>query len=452
MNNTTSTKDKLKTVLLEWHRFNIPIVIERNFKSSIVDENRIVSIIGPRRAGKTWACYQLIRYLIDRKVPRENILLINFEDERLAPLDGSELTWLLEAHAELFNEQAGIKRYCFLDEIQNVPNWSKWVRRVSELHQDLTIILTGSSSKLLSTEIATELRGRTRSTTILPYSFGEFYSACDTHGFSIKTIGYGKERTKATRIFNDYLERGGFPAITGLTTYSIQLQEYYRTMFARDMIERFSIRHIKLFEDFLKLQLTRFASLSSISRLERELKTFGHSCNKNTLTHYFDHARDTFLLSDVPALHSKIKAQMVLPHKVYAVDHGLVRAIRFSMTEDRGRYLENIVFMELKRNYDTIFYHPGGPRAQECDFIIMEKTRVIAAIQTCWSMERIETRDREIKGLLMALESYKLKEGLILTADDSGETTVEGKRIIIKPVWLWALESFASKNGPVGGR
>lgn len=436
MYNTITVSEKLKRSLVEWHEFKLPPLIPRNMGRLALEKKRIVSIIGPRRAGKTYVCFEIIADLLKHGLPRENIIYMNFEDERLVPLDGSELTYLLDLHAELYKREAGKPFYCFIDEVHNVPYWSKWVRRTVDQNLDITIVLTGSSSKMLSSEIATELRGRGSTIIIFPYSFAEFLRARG-HAveFSEKLL-YSPQRNSIKRYFNEYFLKGGFPEIADHKEYRDTLQQYYRAMFARDMVERFKINNVRQFEDFLKIQITRFASLSSISNSEKEMKGLGYSLSKNTLIKYLGYAKDVFLLFDVCKFDHKVTRQLRSSRKLYAIDHGLLNAVRFSSSEDRGRILENIAYMELRRHFDDIYYHADKT---ECDFVIMTGRAVSHCFQVCWSVEKQITAEREIKGLLGAMSAYKLKQGFILTNNEHADLERDGKKIFIRPMWHFAL-------------
>ncbi len=441
MNNTISSSEKLKRSLVEWHEFKLPPFVSRGFGRATVNNKRLLSIIGPRRAGKTYVCFEIIGDLLKHGFPRENCIYMNFEDERLVPLDGGELTHLLDVHEELFRRDPGKPLYCFLDEVHNVPNWSKWVRRVIDQNSELTVVLTGSSSKMLSSEIATELRGRGSSILVFPYSFREFLHAKGINADYSEKLLYSPQRNMIKRYFNEYFLKGGFPEIASHEEYRDTLQQYYRTIFARDMVERFKIRNVHQFEDFLKIQVSRFASLSSISNSEKEMETIGYRLSKNTLMTYLGYARDVFLLFDVCKFDHKVTRQLRAPRKLYAIDHGLLNAVRFSSSEDKGRILENIVFMELRRRFQDIYYHAENV---ECDFIIMSGRQISHCFQACWSIDNKDTLEREIKGLLEAVNAHKLKQGVILTNEDHADFEREGKKIIVRPFWHFALGSVES--------
>lgn len=430
----------MSRILLEWNQLPIPVSSERRNDLEALVKPPITAIIGPRRAGKTWLCYQAIESLLKKNIPRKNIVFISLEDERLHPLLGDELTYLLDVQRELFSLLNTQEIYCFVDEIQNAPNWSKWVRRITDQNPRLHVIVTGSSAKLLGTEIATELRGRAKVVSLFPYSWREYLTSQKWDMETLKNIRHHPQKPDMMRLYHDFELLGGFPGIRKTENPRESLQEYYRSMFARDMIERFAIKNIPLFEDFLKLQISRFSSLSSISNLEMELRSFGHKCGKQTLLNYLGYAREILLLFEVHLFSPKVKNQLLYPRKIYGVDQGLLNAIRFSVTEDRGRILENMVFLELKRRGKDIFYFS---QKNECDFIIRENSKIISAIQVCYSLDSIKTKTREVKGLTEAMEALKCPLGMILTHDQFDEIKMGKIKIVVQPFWYWALELSA---------
>lgn len=429
-----NVKEKLKRVLTEWNEFELPPLYERNFNYSLLDGKEILSIIGARRTGKTYLCYQLIKK-IREKLPKENVLYINFEDERLFPLSGEELTLLWETYLELFSVDQSKRIFLFVDEIQNVNNWSKWARRITEQNKKIKLVITGSSSKLLSREIATELRGRTLSFTLFPLSFGEYLGARNIT-FERKNLLYTKERIAVKKAFNEYFERGGFPAIVDNENYVELLREYYKVMFYRDLIERYGVKNIRLFEDYLALVVDQVGSLFSISATAKKLENFGYSLSKNTLSNFSKYSTDVFLIFEVQNHTFKLKERIRRPKKIYAIDHGLIKTIRLSISEDYSRLLENIVFLSLRRKYGEVFYFGG---AKECDFLVSENGRIKSAIQVTKSISSEDTKKRELAGLLDALSFYHLKEGFILTEDESDSFTIDGKKVNVLPIWYWLL-------------
>jgi len=256
-----NTQENLKQLITEWMEFELPgDIISRQFDKRLLSGKKFLAIIGPRRGGKTYYCFQIIKeFLAD--VPKENILYINFEDERLYPLVGDELTLLLNNYLELVTPKKNKKIYFFLDEVQNIEFWSKWARRMSEKNPGIKLILTGSSSKLLSKEIATELRGRSLSFMVYPFSFKEFLKFKNVN-FNFKTILYGKQHARIKKIFNEFLEQGGFPEVLSEPMQKKVLQEYYNTIFYNDIVERYDVKNVALLEDFLKMEINNFSSMA----------------------------------------------------------------------------------------------------------------------------------------------------------------------------------------------
>lgn len=428
-------KEKLKKILGEWSEYELPSLYPRDFDWSLLAGSEILSIIGARRAGKTYLCYQIIREL-KKKVPVQNVLYINFEDERLHPMRGDELTQLWEIYLELFSVDLSQRVYLFVDEIQNAKNWSKWARRITEQNKNLKLVITGSSSKLLSKELSTELRGRTLNFIVYPLSFPEYLNARNIY-FERKNILYSKERIPLKKQFNNYLKSGGFPATLQTNHPKELLKEYYSTMFYRDLLERYKIENIKLFEDYLAMLIEQTSSCFTISSTAKKLIEFGYSFSKNTLSNFLKYAQEIFLIFEVKKYSHKIKEQLRSPRKIYTIDHGLVQAVRFSFSENYGRMLENIAYISLRQKENEIYYHKGN---RECDFLITSGGKVRQAIQVTKSMARPETRKREIEGLLEALVQHKLKEGTILTEDESETINVKNIAIKVFPLWYWLLE------------
>ena len=244
MSSTEEIRAHLKTLLVEGWERAWPEGILRRVPLRLLKPQRLLTIVGPRRAGKTTLCYQRMHQLARSGVPKRSILAINWEDERLSPLTGRELTELLPAYEELQEWDGRRPLHLFLDEIQNVPQWSKWTRRVLEQYPSLYLVLTGSSSKLLSTELATELRGRGLSFSLYPYSFEEWLSAEGPVPLVSPELAHSREATRLVRNFDLYLARGGFPEVRHEEDPRAILQGYYRAMFLRDLVERYRVKNV----------------------------------------------------------------------------------------------------------------------------------------------------------------------------------------------------------------
>lgn len=424
------TKDKLRRILQEWREFDIPQGYPRDFDVRLLEGKEILSVIGARRTGKTYLCYQMARFA-RKNFPADNVIYINLEDERLSPTKGDELTFLWDVCREMLAIDMTRRVYLFVDEIQNAAHWSKWARRITDQNPNVKLIMTGSSSSLLSREIATELRGRTLSVKVFPLSFREFLSARGTP-VDVDRILYSRERPLIKKAFNEYLEIGGFPAVLDSPNRKELLREYYSVMFYRDLAERHKVKDLRLLEDYLTLLIDQIASHFSITATAKKLAEFGHSPGKTTLSNFLKFAEDSFLVFGVKKFSFKVREQMRASRKIYGIDHGLVRAVRFFFSEDRGRMLENIAFLHLYRQGQDIYYHQG---ARECDFLTLEAGRVTEALQVCTNMSARKTREREIQGLAEAMEAHKLKTGVILTEDENEELSVKSGKILVQPLW-----------------
>ena len=435
MNNSVAG---IKSVLLSWQGQTLPEGVPRVFDYGLLKDPSILTIVGPRRAGKTYLCYQIIRHLKAKGVPQQNLVFINAEDERLYPLHGDELTQLWDSYQELLSPDAHQTIFFIIDEVQAFAHWSLWARRMQEQQKGrVKLILTGSSSKLLSRELATELRGRSLSVEIFPLSFGEWVRFKKLDPAPRPAVLHSPQKNQYKKIFNLFFKDGGFPELTQSAYKETLLQVYYKTMFARDLIERFRIRQIPLFEDYLKLQLDQFSCRSTLTGLEGKLKILNHQFSKNTLSKYYRAALDIYLIFELEAFSAKLKNRLKLARKVYVIDQGLIQAIRFSVSEDDGRILENIIFLHLRRTRPALFFYNGK---RECDFLVFEKNRCVEAIQVCWSLQNPDTRDREIEGLIEAMDAFSVSHGTIVTENEYEDLMIQKRKIAVRPAWYYLLQ------------
>ncbi|MCX9013876.1 MAG: ATP-binding protein [Candidatus Methanoperedens sp.] len=394
---------------------------------------KINSIIGPRRAGKTFFIYQNMNDL-RKKGLKDKMLYINFEDERLFPVKKEELDLILESYYELYPENVGEKLYVFFDEIQVVPNWQLFIRRLND-QENMEICITGSSSKLLSREIATELRGRTLTYFIYPYSFKEFLK---TKGVQLeRNFEYKPVIYEIKKLLQEYVEFGGFPEVTERDSVlkTKILQEYFDMIFYRDLVERYKIRNFIAVKEIMLTLLNNFSTYFSINRYHGSLKSQGKKISKNTLFTYLSCIADINFVFLVPK-YGKLKEQIANPKKVYVIDTGLINAVAFKVSRDIGKLYENLVFIELNRKGKEVYYWKNS---YECDFLVKEGEKIKEAIQVCYEVTE-KNKEREINGLIEAMEEFKLSEGMIITNDFEGEEVVEGKKIIYTPLWKWLLQ------------
>ncbi|MEW6006230.1 MAG: ATP-binding protein [Stygiobacter sp.] len=423
-------KEIIKTIIKDFHKSSIPDFKERSLEVPL-NSGKIISLIGSRRTGKTYYLYQLISKLLET-VKKENILYINFEDERLS-LKSEDLRLIIEAYYELYPENKGTL-YIFFDEVQNISNWEKFVRR---LYDTVTknIIITGSSSKLLGKEIASSLRGRAIWYELFPLTFYEYLhfkniDATDTYS--------SKNKARIVNAYYDFLLNGGFPEVI---FYDAQLrlktlQSYLDVMIYRDIIEKHDVKNSASLKYFIKKSLSNVSNTISVNKLFNELKSLGVKISKDTIYDYINYVQDCYLLYLVNIYSESINVQQTNEKKLYCVDNGLVNSVSFKFSENLGRMLENAVFMQLKSKSEQVFYYKGRG---ECDFVIQENDKVFVVYQVVFELNETN-KEREIKGLIEALNYFNLDEGYILTMDQTEDIEMEGKVLKVRPVWRWSLE------------
>ena len=423
-----------KEIILNWKEFEIPALFSRNHNVDL-DSDFIITISGPRRAGKTFVCFQLIKELISGGIPTENILYINFEDNKLIGANSDDLEKLLEVYFELYNIDKNKKIYLFFDEIQTVKNWDSWIRKIHDINKKIKIILTGSSSKLLSKEISTILRGRVLNKEIFPLSFKEVVSWKDLK-YDIKKISYSKDKIEIKKLFNNFLQEGGYPAIIYQKVNKEEvLQSYYESMIFKDIVERYKIEDVKKIKMLANLLLESTSKDISYNKLANKLKSLGMNTSKNTIIEFLYYFEDAYLFfQNIKYEYSQGK-QLGSIKKVYFIDNGMLNTVSFKFSKDIGKLLENLVFLELRRRNKKIFYNRDN---YECDFIIQEKEKIVQVIQVTENLNS-ENEKREVEGVLEAMNKFRLNEGFIITLEEERDIKIENKNIFILPVWKWLL-------------
>ncbi len=423
-----------KEIITNWKEFKIPALFSRNHNINL-ESDFIITISGPRRAGKTFVCFQIIEELIKKNVSRENILYINFEDNKLIGADSNDLEKLLEAYFEVYNPNKD-KIYLFLDEIQTVTNWDSWVRKIYDINKKIKLVLTGSSSKLLSKEISTALRGRVLNKEIFPLSLKEIVLWKGLK-YNLKTIAHSKDKIGIKKLFNNFIQEGGYPAVTYQKVNKEEvLQNYYESMIFKDIVERYKIEDVKKIKMLANLLLESTSKDISYSKLANKLKSIGMNTSKNTIIEFLSYFEDAYLFfQNIKYEYSQGK-QLGSIKKVYFIDNGMLNSVSFKFSKDAGKLLENLIFLELRRKNKKIFYNRDN---YECDFIIQEKEKVVQVIQVTDNLNS-ENEKREVEGILEAMNKFKLKEGLIITLDEEREIKIKDKKIYILPAWKWLLE------------
>lgn len=288
---------------------------------------------------------------------------------------------------------------------------------------------------MLGKEIATALRGRNLVYTLLPLSFDEY---CGFKSVSLTDQHSTRAKALLLATFEQYLLFGGYPETALQKDELIQktLQSYFDVMVFRDIVERHGISNVAALKNFLKRLLNNISNKASVHKIYNEMKSQGLSVSKDITYQYLEHAIDCFLLFALSPHEPSHVKQQARARKIYAVDTGLINAVTFRYLEDKGRLMENVVFLQLiRKEHDVTYLNDKA----ECDFIIHQRESVIAAMQVCLSLKDEVTRNREINGLLNAISQFDLSEGYIITLDEQDEIEMEGKRIIVYPCWKWLL-------------
>lgn len=370
--------------------------------------NKIMVAIGMRRVGKTYFLFQTIQKLLEN-TPITRILYLNFEDDRLQPLNQESLRNLIDGFYSLYPENHEKECYLFFDEIQNVTLWHTVIRRYFDTKK-VKLFLTGSSAKLLSKEIATSLRGRSIAIEIWPYSFKEFLTAEKITIPIEEGRPIGKASLdKLTLNLLTYIEHGGFPETTGLEPQDRNrlLQDYVSTVIFRDIIERYHITNISLVRQLIKTLLKNVGTSQSMHKLFNDLRSQGFSSGKETIRDYLEYITDAYLAFRIPLYSESLRKVESNPRKTYAIDTGLVRAYSTGFLDNIGHLFENLVYLDLKRHGHEVHYYLTKTR-KEIDFLSRDPLGKWHLYQVCWNLDNQQTRKREEE----ALEEAEIELGL----------------------------------------
>lgn len=397
-------------------------------------------VIGMRRAGKTWFCFQKIDELLNAGIPRAQILYLNFEDDRLFGFEVAHFQQVLDVYYARYPHHRDTGGYFFFDEIQRIDQWELFIRRLLDT-ENVHVFLTGSSSKLLSTDIATSLRGRALTIEMFPLSFREFLRFNQLLEAIPNTFG---ARTVATlrHAVKEYLAIGGFPEVQQLDrNLRLEvLQGYVDSVLLKDVIERHKVSNVPALKYLVRSVMASPGGKFSVNKFYHTLRSLGVKCTKNNLYGYLDHLVDAFVFSRVPLHTRSEKARMINPAKMYTIDTGLLGAMTLRNSTDNGALLENMVFMHLRRSGYEVEYVTTTD-GYETDFFARHKVDgKIKLIQVCWDLSDKKTFDRERRGLENAMAQFGIDEGTIVTWDDQAD---HDDAIQVVPVWKWLLQSTA---------
>ena len=383
-----------------------------------ISTKQVVVISGIRRCGKSSLLY-LIKE--EMNLSEEEYCYFNFDDERILT-DVSILESIYNLHIEIY----GREPILFLDEIQNIENWEKFVNRIYE--RGIKVFITGSNASLLSSEIATSLTGRNKQIELFPFSFAEFLR------FNGKSYNLDRlsSRSKSFLIqdFTKYLEVGGFPIVVKENDTEL-INSYFQDILYRDIISRYRLTQVKEIKQIGLYFASNISKLFSYSTLMDISGVKSASSIKDYLYYY----EQTYLWFYLRKFDYSLKKQIMNPKKVYGIDSAFVHRLGFSFSENKGRILENIVFLDLLRQGKEVFYHTGK---KECDFVIKKGLKIVEAIQVTYSLND-SNFEREISGLQEAMEYYRLGKGTILCFDTIESSKPIPNGIEVQAVWKWLL-------------
>lgn len=394
-------------------------LIARSKFDSIRKMPSVIILSGIRRCGKSTLLHQI------RALNNEKDYYLNFDDERLLHFTKDDFQLLHETFIELF----GFQKTFYFDEIQNMEYWEFFIRRLH--NEGNKVYITGSNANMLSKELGTHLTGRHIQVELFPFSFKEYL---DFNKIEIEKNDFYTTKGKATlkKQFENYFNYGGFPEY--LPTKSAEyLKSLYDSILYRDILVRNKIQNeheIRELGYFVAGNVSKPISNNSI-------KSIINVKHANTAKKYLKYFEDTYLIFSLTRFDYSIKKQLNNPKKIYFIDNALAKNISFRFSEDRGRFLENTVFIELKRRGHELFYHKIK---RECDFLVREKSKITQAIQVTTSLKDEKTKAREVAGLFEALETHNLKEGLILTENEEFNIDLEDKTIRVMPIYSWLLK------------
>lgn len=402
-------------------------------RGNLFEDNSNYVLIGIRRAGKSYTLYQdILRHLSDDKATIEDILYVNFEDERIASISSDELGDVLTAYQEMYDQKRPL---IYLDEIQNITGWEKFARRLSE--SKYRVMITGSNAKMLSHDIASSLGGSYIQRNIYPFSFKDYLRY---HDITLeKNWQYMPDvRLKVVRHFNDYFYHGGFAESFDKSNKREWLTSLYQKILMGDIVERNKVRNPRVLRLLARKLADSVMQPTTLKRLEHIIKSSGDSISQTILKDYLEYMEDAYLIFSVPNLVSPLTEQQTIT-KRYFSDNGILNIFLFN---GETKLLENLVAVQLNTLYHNtkeelrLFYYNKGV---EVDFCIPE---VCLAIQVSYNIDDDETYEREVEGLIKFLSAYRNYHGIIITWDT--EKTIEKDNIPpieVIPIWKWIINS-----------
>lgn len=426
-------RQQLKQIIIDQQQLNLPeTFVARNIHNTLISlqkTKQILVITGVRRSGKSTLLQEI------RDKAKEKNYYFNFDDDRLASFTLADFELLLELFVELYD----VEKTIYFDEIQNIPEWERFVRRLHD--HGYKIYITGSNATMFSQELGTRLTGRYIKIELYPFSFIE-YVGWQQPKLLTSTQLTSMQKAQLQNLFTSFYKNGGFPEFLVLKNKAY-LQNLFESILYRDIIVRFGIneRAVKELAVFLASNISGTITYNSLR------KGLGLA-SATTVADYCSYLSNSYLCFFVNRFSYSLKEQIHYAKKTYFIDHALAKTIGFRSSGDKGKTLENIVFLELKRRTCDIYFHK---QKYECDFVLKQGTKIVAALQVCLSLQDASTKKRELQGLIEAMENYGLAQGFILTEND--KISIEQLHhnnnkytIHILPIWWWLLNTDFHKT------
>jgi len=433
-------KNEILAILKDWNDWEgqqdigtIRSIYLDRLEALIAGSNQIITITGPRRAGKSYLMRQMARRLSDKGLKRENILFVNFEDPRFTSLDTKLLAQVYDVYKGFLSPTD--TPYIFLDEIQEVDGWEKWVRTMHELKK-AKLIVSGSNAHLLSRELGTLLTGRHLDLTVFPLSFAEYllFNKVEVkNAFDI----VGKE-AEIDGLLHKYIEAGSFPEVALSVKKTEVLLNYFDDLLTKDLIKRFRIRKAPAMKALIKYYLSNAGNLMTFTSAGKFLQI-----HTNTVERFSGYFEDVYLVFLLKRFSYKVKEQEKSPRKIYAIDTGLCNSFGFRFSENIGRLAENIVFLALKRKQildpQVELFYWKDVQHREVDFVIKHGLKVTSMIQVCWDIRDEKTKNRELRSLHKGMKDLNITNATIITDATEGEEKLNGYTVKMVPLWKWLL-------------
>ena len=426
----------LQEIILDLQERSLFTGTPRRIKVTVVP-NKATVLIGVRRCGKSTWMNQVLLQIRSAGVNPENILYINFFDDRLEGLKTIGLNAVLEAYFLLYpTKRNSEKIFCFFDEIQAVPGWESFIDRMLRT-ENCEVYITGSSANMLSKEIATQMRGRALSWELFPFSFKEFL---DNHHINSDPPFSVQKRYDIQHAFEIYWNCGGFPEVIDADKFvRVRIhQEYFNSILFRDLIERYDIPHPRAIVDLAHRLTDNAASLYTLNKLTNALTSLGHKVPKSSVADYLMWFEDAYFLFTVRMFDASYSKSNANPKKIYAIDHAFIKSVSSGILINSGHLLENLVFVAIRQLNSQLYYY-RTQKGYEIDFLTISDSGEKHLLQVSESLANPATRNREIQALQNAMQELGIKTGSIITRNEEELVTLDQGIIEVLPVWRFLL-------------